>query len=84
MNRSQTVRECIARKLDLPASRLNDQVELLSVVHGSFALVELVIELQEELDVHFGQSDMLNTETVGDFIRLFTQRMPAEPVEQPS
>ena len=61
--------------LNIPEDSLNDDADLTSLVNNSFILVELMIELQEECGVCFGQADMRDVKTVGQLIDLFFQQM---------
>jgi acyl carrier protein len=47
---------------------------LTDLVSSSFRLVELIIELQEEFDVRFQQSDMHDVTTVGQLVQLVNSR----------
>jgi acyl carrier protein len=60
--------------LRLPVSKLEDDAALTNLVTESFALVEMVIELQEEFSVRLVQEDLKNVKTVGDLTELFESR----------
>ena len=75
MNNKERVRVQMAHLLNQPVESFRDEVELKSVVHSSFALVEVIIELQDEFGVRFGQADMQGVTTVGDLIDLFAMRL---------
>jgi acyl carrier protein len=68
------VKEKIADFLRQPVSKLEDDTALTSLVAESFALVEMVIELQEEFGVRLVQEDLKNVKTVGDLTELFESR----------
>lgn len=60
--------------LKQPVSKLEDDTVLTNLVAESFALVEMVIELQEEFGVRLVQEDLKAVKTVGDLTRLFESR----------
>lgn len=62
----------IAEFTGRPAADLSDQTVLIELISESFALVEMMIELQEEFRVRFvAQDDLREVKTVGDLIRIF-------------
>jgi acyl carrier protein len=65
------VKAHMARILRLSPERLDDSRALNDLVTESFALVEMVIELQQELDVRVVQDDLKDVRTVGDLVALF-------------
>lgn len=73
----EAVRTLIVEILDLPTEKAGDTTELASLVHNSFLLVELIIELQETFDVRFGQAEMQAVRSIGQLIDLFVQE-PAD------
>ena len=64
----------IASQLKVPAGRLGDLTALTDLVQESFALVEMVIDLQETFSVRFGQDDLNKVKTVGDLVALVRSR----------
>jgi acyl carrier protein len=65
----------IAELVRLPPSQISDDDELTELVTESFALVEMMIELQEEFHVRFvAQDELANVRTVGDLAALFESR----------
>ena len=68
------VKEKVASLLNQPVSKLDDGAILTSLVAESFALIEMVIELQEEFGVRLVQEDLKNVKTVGDLTTLFESR----------
>ena len=70
----QAVKEKIATFLKLPVARVADDAVLTDMVAESFALVELVIELQEEFGARVSQEDLRIVRTVGDLTRLIAER----------
>jgi acyl carrier protein len=67
----------IADLLRLPADRVRDDTELTALITDSFMLVELIIDLQEELGVRFGQEDVQRVRTVADIVALVRERQAA-------
>ena len=68
------VKEKMADFLKQPVSKLEDDIVLTNLVAESFALVEMVIELQEEFGVRLVQEDLKDVKTVGDLTGLFESR----------
>lgn len=66
------IRVHMAGILGIPVERIEDEARLAELVPGSFLLVEMIIELQEEFDVRFGQTEMQTVDTVGQLLDLFT------------
>jgi len=64
----------IASLLMQPISKLGDDTVLTDLVVESFALIEMVIELQEEFKVRLVQDDLKNVKTVGDLTSLIESR----------
>ena len=54
---------------------LADQTLLNDLVAKSFALIETVINLQEDLDIRLVQEDLRDVITVGDLVRVCSQRL---------
>ena len=75
MNRKEHVRNKIAELLGREPAVVTDEAVLADLVHSSFLLVELVIELQEEFGVRFHQSDMHAIATIGQLLDLVDARM---------
>ena len=55
---------------------LDDETVLTILVAESFALIETVIRLQEELGVRLVRNDPREVRTVGDLVNVFADRMP--------
>ena len=70
------VRSEIASKLRKPVDRVADATPLTELVQESFALVEMVIDLQETFGVRFSQEDLNAVRTVGDLVTLVRKRAP--------
>ena len=75
MSNTENVRAKIAEILGHSNDVVVDDAVLTDLVNNSFLLVELVIELQEEFDVRFQQSDMNEVSTIGDLLELVEGRM---------
>jgi acyl carrier protein len=71
---AEIVKAKMAGLLRLPISKLRDESALTELVAQSLALVEMVIELQEEFGVRLVQEDLKDVRTVGDLTRLFETR----------
>ena len=76
MNTREQVRKTMADTLGHTADKITDDAALTDLVNSSFLLVETVIELQEEFDVRFQQSDLVNVTTVGQLLDLVEGRIP--------
>ena len=74
MSNEQQIKERMSEILNQPRDALDNEAELTSLVTSSFVLVEMIIELQEELGVRFGQADMEEVSTVGQLVDLFADR----------
>jgi acyl carrier protein len=68
------IKEKMARLLKQPVSKLEDGAVLTTLVAESFALIEMVIELQEEFRVRLVQEDLRDVKTVGDLTGLIANR----------
>jgi acyl carrier protein len=71
------VKETLARLCRKPIEKLDDALPLGELVTDSFALVEVVIELQEELSVRLVRDHLNGVKTVGDFVRVVVERSGA-------
>ncbi len=66
-----TIKSKMAAVLRQPEERLVDETLLSDLVEESFALIEMMIELQEEFGVRvFVQDDFKEVRTVGELIAL--------------
>ena len=77
MTNANTIRALMAEVLEQPAAELSDATPLDELPAGSFTLVEMIIALQEQVGVRFGQADMDGVKTVGELIALFVKRKEA-------
>ena len=69
------VRQALGRALERDPGDLADDVELAGLVAESFALVETVITLQEDLAIRLVQEDLRDVTTVGELIRVCADRL---------
>jgi acyl carrier protein len=67
---TNTVKQRIASTLQLPLAKLADERLLTDVVAESFAMVEMVIDLQEEFGVRLEQGELKKLKTVADLTAL--------------
>lgn len=74
MHDGTTVITKIAELLEIEPGSVDVGAPLFSLASSSFRVVELVLELQEEFEVAFGQEDMNGVETVGDLVGLVVSR----------
>jgi acyl carrier protein len=65
----------IARVLQLPPERVTADTALLAVAPDSLALVEALIDIQDEFGVILHQHDFANIKTVGQVAQLVAQRL---------
>jgi len=75
MNDRERVRAKIAQILGHRPEKIVDSAVLTDLVNNSFLLVETVIELQEEFDIHFQQADLNDITLVGQLLDLAAARM---------
>lgn len=64
----------MAEVLSVPRERLTPETTLAELVSDSFLLVEMAVDLQEEFDVMFNESDVKDLRTVGDVVELLRSR----------
>ena len=77
MNTRETVRARMAEVLGSTPDDVRDDAVLTDLVNSSFLLVEMIIELQEEFDVRFQQSDLAEVVNVGQLLDLVESRIEA-------
>jgi acyl carrier protein len=63
--------QCISELLRVDASTIRRDMKLSELVPDSFALVELIIDLQDVLGTHLTQADFVNVRTVEDLASIF-------------
>jgi acyl carrier protein len=71
-------KETLARLCRKPLAKVTDEALMTDLVSDSFALVEVVIELQEELGVRLVSEHLKGVKTVGDFARVVAERSAAQ------
>lgn len=72
-----TVKTRISDTLQLPLAKLADERLLTDVVTESFAMVEVVIDLQEEFGVRLDQAELKKLKTVADLTALVAAKAKA-------
>ena len=75
----ENIRRHMAEVLGIDVDHIADETRLVELVHGSFLLVEMIIDLQEAFDVRFGQAEMQAVRTVGQLLDLFVRLEPNRP-----
>jgi acyl carrier protein len=73
--KQEKIRHALGRALGREPEQLADDLELKSLVAESFALVETVITIQEDLDIRLLQEDLREVETVGGLIAACAKRL---------
>jgi len=71
------VRKRIADTLQLPIAKLGDDRLLTDIVRESFAMVEMVIDLQEEFGIRLEQAELKQLKTVADLTALVAAKSAA-------
>lgn len=71
---SDSIKRQISTTLQIPLARLQDETLISDVVTESFALVEMVIDLQEEFRIRLGQEDLKTIKTIGALTSLIAER----------
>jgi acyl carrier protein len=74
---SATIKNRISDTLQLPLAKLADDRLLTDVVTESFAMVEVVIDLQEEFGVRLDQAELKKLKTVADLTTLVATKAAA-------
>jgi acyl carrier protein len=64
----------ISATLQIPVAKLRDDAKVKDIVTESFAVVEMVIDLQEEFGIRLGQADLASIETIGALTSLIAER----------
>jgi acyl carrier protein len=73
--RELRIKQALAQALDREPEDLGNDIELNSLVAESFALIETVISLQEELSIRLLQEDLRGVKTVGDLVSVCAERL---------
>ena len=69
------VKQALSMSLKRSTEELDDHILLNDLVAESFALIETVINLQEDLDIRLVQEDLRDVKTVGDLVRVCSRRL---------
>ncbi len=73
--KARRVKQALGQSLARKPEELADEILLKNLVAESFALIETVIDLQEELGIRLLQEDLRDVETVGDLVRVCAERL---------
>lgn len=74
---NEAFRAKIASILRINPDKVQDQVVLTDLVSDSFALVDMVVELQEDLAVRLTQEDLKDVRTVSDLWKQIEPQLKA-------
>jgi acyl carrier protein len=69
------VKQALGQSLARKPEELADDIVLKRLVAESFALIETVIDLQEELGIRLLQEDLRDVQTVSDLVRVCAERL---------
>lgn len=69
------IKQALGQSLNRSYQELEDDILLNNLVAESFALIETVINLQEELNIRLVQEDLRDVKTVGDLVRVCAKRL---------
>ena len=83
MSPRERLRADIARELGQPVGALPDALGVRDVVPDSYALVELVLRLQELTGARLDGEAMSRVVTVGDLLDVFAPTVPARDADGP-
>jgi acyl carrier protein len=70
----EAIKARISATLQIPVAKLRDDARVTDIVTESFAIVEMVIDLQEEFGIRLGQEDLKAIETIGALTSLIQER----------
>ncbi len=71
---SAIIKKKISEFLKVPLEKLDDEVELRTLVSNSFILIELIIELQNEFDIVLMQEELMGVVKLSDMIKLLESK----------
>jgi len=74
MNHAQLVKSSIAKRIFAPADQIRDDMMLADLALDSFALVELLIELEETSGIYLSAVDLGDLGAVGELIALIERK----------
>ena len=69
------IKRALSQSLNRRSEELEDDILLNDLVAESFALIETVINLQEELNIRLVQEDLRDVKTVGDLVQVCAKRL---------
>lgn len=69
------IKQALGQSLKRNSEELEDDILLNDLVAESFALIETVINLQEELNIRLVQEDLRDVKTVGDLVQVCAKRL---------
>ena len=69
------IKQALGQSLNRSYQELEDDILLNNLVAESFALIETIINLQEELNIRLVQEDLRDVKTVGDLVRVCAKRL---------
>ena len=69
------IKQTLADVLKRKPEELGDDTMLKDLVAESFALIEAVINLQEDLGIRLVQEDLRDVKTVGDLVNVCAERL---------
>jgi acyl carrier protein len=69
------IKQALSQSLNRSSEELEDDILLNDLVAESFALIETVINLQEELNIRLVQEDLRDVKTVGDLVQVCAKRL---------
>jgi acyl carrier protein len=71
---TNAIKQRISATLQIPIAKLKDDAMIADIVTESFAVVEMVIDLQEEFGIRLGQDDLKTIRTIGSLTSLIEER----------
>lgn len=74
---ANAIKARISATLQIPVAKLKDEALITDIVTESFAIVEMVIDLQEEFGIRLGQEDLKSIQTIGALTSLIAERTKA-------
>jgi acyl carrier protein len=70
----EAIKARISATLQIPVAKPKDDARVTDIVTESFAIVEMVIDLQEEFGIRLGQEDLKAIQTIGALASLIEER----------
>ena len=75
MNKETKIKQALGASLNRKPDELADDTVLKDLVAESFALIEAVINIQEDLNIRLVQEDLRDVQTVGDLVQVCATRL---------